>query len=1381
MELPEAYIPIDRRLALARGENLPDRTSGAALFADISGFTPLTETLTRELGPQRGAEELSKQLIVIYSALINQVDQYRGSVISFSGDAITCWFDDTVGLEAGDAPLADMEVAQASSLKSQASPGGRRAIACALAMQEAMRYFATVTTPSGANVSLAIKVAVAAGAVRRFLIGDPQIQRIDVLAGATLDRLAAAERQASKGEIVASAEVIADLGGAEIREWREGAAPGQGFAVVAGLARAVAPDPWPMLPPGGLSAEQIRPWLLASVYDRLSASQGQFLAELRPAVALFARFGGIDYDNDEGAAARLDTYIRWAQRIVTRYEGALLQLTIGDKGCYYYVAFGAPLAHDDDASRAVAAALELQALPPELDTIVGTQIGISRGRMRTGAYGGPTRRTYGVLGDDVNMAARLMGTAELGQILISQPVADAVARQYTLRYVGAISVKGKQAPVQVSVVLDRRPPSIQRPATLFVNPLVGREAELARMTELLEAAQSLGGQLLRLEGAAGVGKSHLAAELVERALGWGMRTAIGICQSTTEGTAYAPWRQILRALMGLSAEPGAGEEPAATYKSQIAAVETFVAACNPDWLLRLPLLGDLLGLPIPDNATTAAFEPRLRQSALFDLVVELIQSWAQAQPLLLLIDDAHWMDEASKGLTLALGRAMSSTPLLLILSHRPPLHDTMLLPELNSLPFFQRLDLDELSPQGVSTLVANRLGGQLSPLALSLIQAETQGNPFFVEEVVDTLRESDNLYRRDDGEWWLSARMFDALQQADCLMRKEGRWALAPSASLSAVDLGLPDSIQGVVLSRIDRLPEAHKLTLKVASVIGRVFAFDLLFQTHPDRPDEAELLEQVKLLEQRDFTRLEVLQRLIYLFKHTVTRDAAYETLLFDQRRQLHRAVGEALERLAPEATAQLAYHAYVGEDWPRALRFHILAGQQAQKLFANHEGIEHFRRALRAAEQLLAKDTAAQRQQIHASLGELLTSTGQYESALEHLQEALALARSLGNPDAQARACRWIAYVYEFRSEYPLALDWIERGLDALGAYQTAATAELLAIAGLIHTRQGNYDTALDQCEKSIAIAEGLTDLTSMAFASNSRGIIFILRGNNASAIRDFEKALDLYKRTGNIHGQAKLYNQIANAHFNMSQWHSASENYRKARDIFSQIGDIHWTAAISNNLGGIALNQGRLDEALGFYQDGLRYLEQIGASLWMLGIFNLNLGATFIRRGEVIRARAHLSMSEEYFTHAQARDNLPELYRHVAEAALLSGDLEEAEQQNRKALGMARELAMRGEEGNSLRVLGEIACARGRLSEAEGYLRESLAILEEVGDAYEAARSRLSLAQVYFTQRKHAQTYVELDRCIADFQRLEAMMDLATANALRAELELAAEHGA
>jgi len=197
---------MDRRQAVARGEALPDRTRGAVLSADISGFTPLTEALVKELGPRRGAEELTRQLNAVYGALIAEAHHYGGSVIGFSGDAVTCWFDDDDGL---------------------------RATACGLAIQGAMGQFATIETPSGGTVSLAMKAAVATGPVRRFQVGDPQIRYIDVLAGATLDRMAAGEHLAGKGDVVVSPEVVAQIGDrVKVVEWRPESEAGNRYGVV---------------------------------------------------------------------------------------------------------------------------------------------------------------------------------------------------------------------------------------------------------------------------------------------------------------------------------------------------------------------------------------------------------------------------------------------------------------------------------------------------------------------------------------------------------------------------------------------------------------------------------------------------------------------------------------------------------------------------------------------------------------------------------------------------------------------------------------------------------------------------------------------------------------------------------------------------------------------------------------------------------------------------------------------------------------------------------------------------------------------------------------------------------------------------------------------
>ena len=185
MESKSAYIPMDRFQSLVKGADLPNRTYGSALFADISGFTPLTEALLKAYGPRRGPEELTRQLNRIFDALVTEVHRYGGSVIALNGDAITCWLDGDDGL---------------------------RATACGLAMQQAMGQFVALKIPSGGTVSLAMKAGVATGPVRRFLVGDPQIQYIDVLAGATLDRMATAEHQAHKGEVVVGPEVTPQLG-----------------------------------------------------------------------------------------------------------------------------------------------------------------------------------------------------------------------------------------------------------------------------------------------------------------------------------------------------------------------------------------------------------------------------------------------------------------------------------------------------------------------------------------------------------------------------------------------------------------------------------------------------------------------------------------------------------------------------------------------------------------------------------------------------------------------------------------------------------------------------------------------------------------------------------------------------------------------------------------------------------------------------------------------------------------------------------------------------------------------------------------------------------------------------------------------------------------
>ncbi|MFN2134953.1 MAG: adenylate/guanylate cyclase domain-containing protein, partial [Candidatus Promineifilaceae bacterium] len=575
-----AYIPMDRRVAMARHETLPDRTEGAALFADISGFTPLTEALVRELGPQRGAEELTGFLNQVYDALINELHRWGGSAIAFAGDAVTCWFDGDSGI---------------------------RAAACAAAMQEAMTSFAAVETPAGSVIELSMKAAVAVGPARRFLVGDPQSRVIDALAGATLERLAAAEHEANRGEVLlAPFAMQACQNQALIREVRI-AADGRRFGVLDKLVETPEPPPPPVYDPDALDETEVRSWLLPSVYRRLSRGLGDFLAEIRPSVAVFMRFSGIDYDNDEAAGEKLDAMIRAVQQIVDKFQGTLIDLNIGDKGSYLYASFGAPLAHENNATRAASAALELRDLPQQLPFLEPLQIGISRGRMRAGAYGGSAHRTYGVLGDAVNLSARLMMASDPGTVLVSMNVQEEIADLFDWEIKEPIRVKGKSEPVAIAVLQAVKPRiGMHLPDDNESEPLVGRDVEVARIGELLDSALKGEGHVFGLVGEAGLGKSRLIAKALTMAQERGFAIFGGEAESHGVNSSYLIWHPIWRGIFGL--------DPTWDTDAQMRALTQKVSAVDTNMVPRVPLFGPALQLVIPDNDLTVGLDAKLRKS-----------------------------------------------------------------------------------------------------------------------------------------------------------------------------------------------------------------------------------------------------------------------------------------------------------------------------------------------------------------------------------------------------------------------------------------------------------------------------------------------------------------------------------------------------------------------------------------------------------------------------------------------------------------------------------------------------------------------------------------------------------------------------------------------
>ncbi len=953
----DMFIPEDRRQALARGESLPDRSFGAVLFADLSGYTKLMEALSTQLGPQRGAEELIRQMEQLYTGLIAEIHNYRGSVIGISGDGITCWFD-------GD--------------------DGRRATSCAIVIQNNISQKVEFSLPSNFSTPLGIKVAVIVGPVRRFLIGDPSIQLLEVIAGNELDRVVLAEQLLKPGEIVVGVELLKKLGGlAQGVEWRQ-TPDNEYFAVITGLSEVLPPDPWPQIPQ--LEEEIARKWVFASVYHRIMDGEFNFLPELRQAVPMFVKFNGIDYDRDENAGQKLDTFIRWVQAILAHYEGYLCQLTIGDKGSNLLIAFGAPISHEDNIQRALATASKLKQEIEGLGFIQSVQIGLTYGRVWAGAHGGEMSRTYSVIGSEVNIASRLMSRAEPGQILVSPHVAE-TASSFSFEKLPAIELKGIEKPMTPFLLLGRARGQAEASQR---NSLLGRDDERKILSEKLNNLVHLkmdapAGAVI-IEGEAGVGKSRLVAEFLEDANQMKVQVFKGDADPVERATQYYACRSILESIFDI----GDFEEPASAQEK----IKAWLAD-DPFLLDRAPLFNEILPLRWADNELTSQMSGEARAISIRETLIRVIKKTltrdGQIVPTIIIFDDAHWLDSATWTLIGHIQRELPSV--LLILALRPVLdgeataHTEAEFQRLTAHPLTQHVALDSLSQDATAQLVAERLGiKKLPPSVAEFVRSRTQGNPFFSEEIAYALRDA-GILRIQNGEAILD---------------------------LTADELGLmdfPDTVQGVITSRIDRLPPSHQLTLKVASAIGRAFIVTLLATVHPANVNRPTLVNYLSLLTQLGITDLEPQHpELTYIFKHVITQEVVYNLMTFTQRKQLHRAIAEWYEKnyqddLSPYYS-RLAHHWLKGEATEKAIYYLDKAGEQALDLYSNQDVLRFITSAIELDEQMRGKTVASEKTNPQANLqrarwqrmlGTTYHRIGRLTDAQHHFMNALNL---LGRP---------------------------------------------------------------------------------------------------------------------------------------------------------------------------------------------------------------------------------------------------------------------------------------------------------------------------------------------------------------------------------------------
>lgn len=1282
-----AYLPQDRLAALARGTNLASHTNGSALFADISGFTPLTEALHESLGPRRGAEELSDHLNAVYSVLIAQVERYGGSVIDFAGDAMLCWFDEAHSRAAG------------------------RATACACALQQAMQPFGAVALPHGATAALTLKVAVTTGPARRFVVGDPAIQRMDVLVGTTIARTSTAEHLAQKGDILLDEATVQALGaGLSVRAWRTDHKAQERFAVIMHYADQVAAFVAPELA-SRVDAADLQTWVLRSVYQREQSEQGAFLTEFRPCVALFVHFTGIDYDTDE-AETQLDAFLRQAQAVVARYDGRLLELTIGDKGSYTYINFGALGVHEDDARRALKTALTLCEEARALGYLAPLQIGVTRGLMRVGAYGGLTRRRFGALGDDVNLAARLMQTAAPDEILVSGHVHKAVAHDFSFEPHPPLAMKGKAEPLPVFALTgERQQRALRLQEPSYALPMVGRQWELQVISEKLDLALQGRAQVIGIVADAGLGKSRLVAEVIRLARRKGFTGYGGACQSDGSSTPYLAWQGIWSAFFDV--------DPAAPLRKQIRLLEGEVDDLAPQRLQALPLLGPLLSLDIPDNDVTQTLEPKFRQSALHALLEDCLKAAVAEAPLLIVLEDLHWIDGLSHDLLEELARALVDCRICFVLAYRPPQLARLLAPRLEALPSFTRIELRELTAAEGEQAIRAKLaqlyparGGAVPPLLVEKLMAHAQGNPFYLEELLNFLRD----------------RGLDPRDPAD----------------LNRIEL--PDSLHTLILSRIDQLSPSEKTTLRVASIVGRLFRAAWLTGYYPALGTMPQVKADLDQLHELDITpRDNTEPELAYLFKHIVTHEVTYESLPFATRAELHEQLAQYLERSAASIET-IAYHYGQSHNQAKQREYWEKAGEAAQAAYANDAAVDHYTRLLplvaepgaridlhlkRGAVLLLmgrwdeseadsraglalaeqTDDTVA-RVRCHLSLNELAIRRGDFASARRSAKQALAAAEALADLGLLAQSAFALSYTDYWLGDLASAQTYGEKALAAArtqGDLITAASAlRTLAAVAAISGRSGVAESLYEEC---LPLSRQAGDKSLLVDALHGYGVF--LRGRRieyAAAQACHAEELTLVRETGDKLALVKALSALGCIVWLRGLFAEAQSLQEQALSLARALGSQRWMGEVLWSLGEIRLAQGR-------YLDAQRAWEEASALYRESGHKN-GLAAMAYFLGMVALATQQLAVVEAHLTENRVlqqemgdQDMAAGVMGLLRILAALQGQPIEADQLHAEALIIVQQMEQGVEFQATLCNVGLAACLQHDYVQAQQYYLESL----------------------------------------------------------------------
>ncbi|MCB9276763.1 MAG: tetratricopeptide repeat protein [Lewinellaceae bacterium] len=1226
------------------------------MFVDLSGFTPLTESLMRQ--GNRGAEQLSNILNEVFEPLVRLVYAKGGFIPYFAGDAFTAVF-----------PV------------SAPGFGGSEIVYAAMMARNhfSQRQFRF------SDFTIGIKFGLSYGVVEWGIVGGQH--KSFYFRGAPVDGCAACQMEAEGQDIVIDEALRLRLAKGQFS--LEAVEPG--FYKVRGNVplKEMPPDPV-NLPP--LERQAVLRFLPEAV-ARYS-QEGEF----RTVISVFISFDGVE--NHEA----LNDFASVVLEQINNFSGYFKEIDFGDKGGVMVGFFGAPVSFENNTDRALEFVYSLR---ENLDGLISGsglryRVGVTIGTAYTGIVGGAERCQYAAVGNHVNLAARLMTYADWDEVLVDVDIQK--NRHFHFLHRGDIQYKGIKGNVPTFKLMGRNYES----HAAYAGEMVGRDNELEQLiqsTNPLFEGRSAG--MAFIYGEAGIGKSRLLHELKSVLYGQNL-VQWHTCQA--DQILKKPFNPFIYFLKNYFEQYT--ERPSQAnlqnFESRyqqlldtLSSMERPEAAMIRRELIRTrSVLAALLGLDLPDSIW-GQLDAKGRYQNTLSAIINLLVAEALHNPLVVELEDGHWLDDNSRELLTEFVRQMGRYPLFLVVTSRylddgskPEIIGRLLLDGL-SLPVLE-VDLNTLQPEAVRAFAEARLGGKINDEFFELLARASNSNPFYLEQILEYFTES-NLIEEEAGQWAIRDK-----------------------------NIKLSSSINAILMARIDRLSNLVKETVKAAAVIGREFELPVLSEVMKKQEEfirrngnTATLLkEQIKRAEEGQIWH--AMNELRYIFRHSLLREAAYSMQLRTRLQFLHQMIAEAIESLYGEKLEEryvdLAFHYDQAGVFDKTCEYLLKAADHARSNYQNQQALEYYERLLKKLGR--QKDTA---DQIHAHLkkGKVLELIGKWDECEQAYERALKLAKQSRDVLLLGQANNSLGHLLMLKGDYPKAMRYLQT---AAGLFESiddrAGKAKAYGNLGNLYFRQGEYEEAKDYFEQSINIGHDAIEPTANAQVAANLGLTFMNQGNYEEGIRCQQAQLDICERHNDKQGMATLYTNMGIVYFEKGDYDEALEAYQRGLNLSEELGNKLLTSIAIGCIGSIYERKGDYGRAMENFEHDLALCEELGdkqGTAIALGLI-----------GELHSIEGHFHKAIEYLQKNLMLCEELGYQKGIAKAVNTLGDVFYFTHQYdrslhfyNRAIEVTRRINNRLVLGASLVEKGTVLLELGEMEALEACVQEALEIAHELGN--------------------------------------------------------------